>query len=248
MRIIGFHGPKVFIDVKATDLFFQWLFNYYIFCHNRTEGFNDKWKCNSEASPDKSVYICWNCPTQPSRIQISRLELFCLWRTQKSQALWLMTWSFLKAGQRAGGPVAASVPGSQAAPLQADTRFRWGMLLMVLPGWQPGHSFCQMYTLRTSREVVTWDWIAWQRQWNTAKLSFPSNDKRIRPSVLLLKFLTQLCGKHVFFVAYHLLTSEDKVISVYTNYTMWENATILSGTEWQGLNNSETSFLSLVTS
>lgn len=111
-----------------------------------------------------------------------------------------------------------------------------------------GPLFLSNIHLVKSTEALRWDWIAWQRRWNTAKLSFPRNDKRTRPSVLL-KFLTQLCGKHAFFVAHHpcLLTSEDKVTSTHANYTMWGNIVMLSGTEWQGLNNSETSFLSLVT-
>lgn len=37
-------GPEVFTDVKATDLSSKRLFNYFIFCLNRTEGVNNKSK------------------------------------------------------------------------------------------------------------------------------------------------------------------------------------------------------------
>lgn len=56
----------------------------------------------------------------------------------------------------------------------------------------------------------------------------------------------QLCGKSLFSVAYPPLISEDKVTSICTNYTMCGHIKILSGVEWQELNNSEPSFFSLV--
>lgn len=61
-----------------------------------------------------------------------------------------------------------------------------------------------------------------------------------------LKFLIQLCGKHLFSVAYPLLISEDKVTSICTNYAMSGNIKILSDAECQELSNSEPSFFSLV--
>lgn len=101
---------------------------------------------------------------------------------------------------------------------------------------------CQTLTLGTSIEIEPLDKTEW-------------NDIRVIPYAWESKFCSfaqipnKLCGKHIFFVAYRLLISEDKVTSIYNaNYTMWGNVTIPSGIEWQGLNNSGTSFFSLVSS
>lgn len=81
--------------------------------------------------------------------------------------------------------------------------------------WSQGLSARPLFLSNVSSTSKHWS-VKVGLNYLTKSETHPSETLEMRKEYILL-FPTQLCGKHIFFLVYHLLVSEDTVTSICTN-------------------------------